>query len=523
MTSERGGGLRRAIISVSDKTGIVDFARGLATAGFEIYSTGGTAQALTDGGVAVHSISDLTGFPEILEGRVKTLHPAVHAGILARRDDPGHQAELARQGFGPIDLVAVNLYPFAQTVAQPGTTLETALENIDVGGPTMLRAAAKNFKSVLVVIDPADYAEVLEAAAAPGPANELRHRLAAKAFQHTASYDTVIAQYLRGPAEHFPTQVSLNLTKIQDLRYGENPHQIAAFYEWKNTPDQRFTSIATAEQLQGKELSYNNILDADAALSVVRDFVAPTVAIVKHTNPCGLASHTDLTLAYERALAGDPLSAYGGIVAVNRPVEADLAHQMVGTFFEVVVAPEFTPGAIEIFRKKKSLRLLAVGDLSQGSDQLAMALQYRPVAGGFLVQTPDALSERDVSMQSMTNRDPSLDEVLNLQYAWRAVKHLKSNAIVLVKNNAIVGMGAGQPSRVDAVKQAIYKAGVRAKGSVLASDAFFPKTDGVLAAAQAGVTAIIQPGGSITDTEVVEIAIQHNLAMVFTGRRHFKH
>ncbi len=522
MTASNSGP-RRALISVSDKRGVVDFARGLAARGFEIYSTGGTKTALSEAGLAVHSVSDLTGFPEILGGRVKTLHPAIHGGILARRDDSSHLEELARQDIGLIDLVAVNLYPFEATIIRPGTTLDTALENIDIGGPTMLRAAAKNFQDVLVVVDPQDYEEVLNMLADSKVPAATRQRLAAKAFQHTASYDTVIASHLRGPALHFPAELTLKLNKVQDLRYGENPHQIAAFYNWKAQPDQRFACIASATQLQGKELSYNNILDADAALAVVRDFAAPTIAIIKHTNPCGLASHSDLLTAYEYALAGDPLSAYGGIVASNRPIDERLAQQIAATFYEVVIAPEFTPPALEYFKKKKSLRLLEAGDLYAGSDQQLMALEYRPVSGGFLVQTRDELPERDLNMQVMSEREPNLEEVTNLQFAWRAVKHIKSNAIVLVKNHAIVGMGAGQPSRVDSVKIALRKAGVRAKGSVMASDAFFPKVDGVETAALGGVTAIIQPGGSISDTDVIEVATQNNLAMVFTGRRHFKH
>jgi phosphoribosylaminoimidazolecarboxamide formyltransferase/IMP cyclohydrolase len=523
MTVESSTGKKRAIISVSDKTGVVDFANGLVTQGYEIFSTGGTKQALVEAGVPVHSVSELTGFPEILEGRVKTLHPAVHGGILAKRDEESHMAELSAQQIGLIDLVAVNLYPFAQTVTRPGVSLDTALENIDIGGPTMIRAAAKNFKHVLVVVDPQDYSKVLDMQAAGTVSEEIRHKLASKAFQHTASYDSVIAQYLRGPVEHFPTDLTLNLHKIQDLRYGENPHQLAAFYEWKAMPDQKFGSLASIRQLQGKELSYNNILDADAALAVVRDFGAPTVAIIKHTNPCGLASNTDLLVAYENAMAGDPLSAYGGIVAVNRVVDADLAQKIIATFFEVLIAPDFTEGAQELLKKKKSLRVLATGDLNLGADQLAMAPTLRQVTGGFLVQTPDLLPERDLQMQVMTDREPTLEEVTNLQFAWRAIKHIKSNAIVLVKNHAIVGMGAGQPSRVDSVKIALSKAGVRAKGSVLASDAFFPKVDGVETAAQGGVTAIIQPGGSISDTDVIDIAVQHKLSMIFTGRRHFKH
>ncbi len=521
--AEETGTRKKALISVSDKAGVVDFARGLVERGYEIFSTGGTKATLAESGVPVHSVSDLTGFPEILGGRVKTLHPAIHSGLLARRDDPQHLAELEKQGLSLIDLVAVNLYPFAQTVAKPGVKLDEAIENIDIGGPTMIRAAAKNFKSVLVVVDPADYDDVLTSLGQGEVSSETRHKLAAKAFQHTASYDTLIAQYLRGPAEHFPAQLTLNMTKIQDLRYGENPHQIAAFYSSQTPTEQPFNAIANARQIQGKELSYNNILDADAALQVVRDFNAPTVAIIKHTNPCGLASHSDLAVAYERALEGDPLSAYGGIVALNRILDETVAQLIVTTFYEVVIAPNFTPEALNLLKRKKALRLLATGDLSHGADRLAMQLEFRQVNGGFLAQTPDALPERDLQMQVMTGREPNLEEVTNLQFAWRAVKHIKSNAIVLVKNHAIVGMGAGQPSRVDAVKIALSKAGVRSKGAVLASDAFFPKPDGVETAALGGVTAIIQPGGSINDTDAVEAAVQHGIAMVFTGQRHFKH
>ncbi len=527
MTTEEGTGKKKALISVSDKAGITSFAQGLIARGFEIIATGNTPALLSEHGLAVTSISDLTGFPEIMDGRVKTLHPAVHAGILARRDRPEHLAQLSEQHLSLIDVVVVNLYPFVEAVSHTGVSLDTAIEKIDVGGPTMIRAAAKNFKDVLVVVDPADYDYILELLGAPDAlqevSQEVRHKLATKAFQHTASYDAVIAQYLRGPAEHFPAEITLSLNKVQDLRYGENPHQIAAFYSWKAMPDQHFSSLTNATQLQGKELSYNNILDADAALAIVRDFTAPTIAIIKHTNPCGLASHSDLSIAFDRALAGDPISAFGGIVASNRPIDEQVAQQITASFYEVVLAPEFTPQALALFKKKKSLRLLAVGDVHQGVDQLAMALEYRPVAGGFLVQTRDALPEREGRMEVMTGREPTLEEVTNLQFAWRAVKHIKSNAIVLVKNYAIVGMGAGQPSRVDSVKLAVTKAGIRAKGSVLASDAYFPKVDGVEAAALGGVTAVIQPGGSISDTDVIEVATKHNLAMVFTGHRHFKH
>jgi phosphoribosylaminoimidazolecarboxamide formyltransferase/IMP cyclohydrolase len=519
--------VRRAIISVDDKSGVVDFARGLIDLGFEIYSTGRTKGVLDESGLKVHSIAELTNFPEILDGRVKTLHPAVHGGILARRDKSDHLEAVAQHGIGLIDLVAVNLYPFVQAVSDPSITLENALEKIDIGGPTMVRAAAKNFPSVLIVIDPNDYTDVLAALNAPPEegANslEFRQHLATKAFQHVAYYDTFIAQYLRPKNEHFPPLFTIALDKLQELRYGENPHQIAAFYGWKSSADQKFSSLATAKQLQGKELSYNNILDADTALTIVREFTAPSVTVVKHANACGLASHLNLITAYERAIAGDPISAYGGSIAFNRPIMPELAEAITATFFEVIVAPAFPEETMEIFRKKKNLRLLETGDLTTGADQIAMTPEIRPVTGGFLVQTRNVLPERDMRMNVVTNREPSLEEVTNLQFAWRAVKHLRSNAIVIVKNHAIVGIGSGQPSRVDSVKLALSKAGVRAQGAVLASDAFFPKVDGVETAALGGITAIIQPGGSISDTDVVETAIKHNLAMVFTGERHLKH
>lgn len=516
---------RRALISVDNKTGLVEFARGLVESGFEIYSTGKTKTALDDSGLSVQAVSDLTNFPEILGGRVKTLHPAIHGAILAKRDDPEHMATLKEHNIIPFDLVVSNLYPFAQTIAQANVGLAEVLEKIDIGGPTLIRAAAKNFESVLVVVSPDDYSEVLQMLKSDGGnvPQVYRQKLAVKAFQHVAYYDSLIAQYLRLPGDHFTPQLTLALDKVQDLRYGENPHQIAAFYSWKSGAEQRFTGLNKARQIQGKELSYNNILDADAALNIVRDFSAPTVAIVKHTNPCGLASHSDLNVAFERALAGDPISAYGGIIAVNRPIDGILAKEIISSFYEVVIAPEFTSEAEDIFKKKKSLRLLAVGDVYAGMDQVAMTMEYRPVLGGFLVQTRDALPERDVQMSAMTTRTPTLEEVTNLRFAWQAVKHIKSNAIVLVKNHAIVGMGAGQPSRVDSVKIALSKAGVRGQGSVLASDAYFPKVDGVETAALGGVTAIVQPGGSISDTDVLEVANKHNLAMVFTGTRHFKH
>jgi phosphoribosylaminoimidazolecarboxamide formyltransferase / IMP cyclohydrolase len=522
-----GKKVRRAIISVDDKSGVVDFARGLLDLGFEIYSTGRTKGVLDESGLKVHSVSELTNFPEILDGRVKTLHPAVHGGILARRDKPDHLEALAQHGIDLIDLVAVNLYPFIQAVSDPTITLENALEKIDIGGPTMVRAAAKNFPSVLIVIDPKDYADVLATLNAPPEEGsdlmEFRQQLAAKAFQHVAYYDTYVAQYLRAKTDHFPPSFTIALDKVQELRYGENPHQIAAFYSWKSAPDQKFASLATAKQIQGKELSYNNILDADTALNISRDFAAPTITIVKHANPCGIASHPNILTAYERAVAGDPISAYGGAIAGNRPLGADLAEMITSTFYEVIIAPAYTEEALEIFRKKKNLRLLETGDLSGGVDQIAMTNEIRPVVGGFLVQTRDALPERDIQLTVVTNREPTLEEVTNLQFAWRTVKHIKSNAIVVVKNHAVVGLGTSQANQLDAIKIALNKAGMRAQGAVLASDAFFPKTDCVEIAALHGISAIVQPGGSISDTEVVETAIKYNLAMVFSGKRHLRH
>lgn len=512
----------KAIISVSDKAGVVDFARGLAELGFEVYSTGGTHKALADAGVAVASVSKLTGFPEILDGRVKTLHPAVHGGILARRDQPSHLEELAKSGIAAIDLVAVNLYPFVQTVTRPGVSLDDALENIDIGGPTMIRAAAKNFPHVLVVVDPADYKRVLRLLRAGVVALEERRRLALKAFQHVASYDTAIAQYLRGEEEALPEQLTLSLTKLFDLRYGENPHQRGAVYRENSVLWGGQTwGIVAAEQLHGKELSYNNLLDADAAWRAALDFAEPTAVVVKHTNPCGLACYQDLTEAYRRALSGDPVSAYGGIVAVNRELTGEAAEEIGKTFYEIVIAPAFSEEALTILQKKKNLRLLQLDEKAAAG--CASALEYRRVSGGFLVQQPDAYLDDAIELRVVTKRAPSEQEMANLRFAWKVVKHVKSNAIVIVKDRTLLGMGAGQPNRVTSVHLALRRADDRARGAVLASDAFFPFPDGVELAADGGVTAVIQPGGSIRDQEVIEAADARGLAMVFTGIRHFRH
>jgi phosphoribosylaminoimidazolecarboxamide formyltransferase/IMP cyclohydrolase len=538
----------RAILSVSNKHGVIEFARGLHQLGVELYSTGGTKRVISEAGIAVHSISDLTGFPEILDGRVKTLHPHIHGGLLARRQNANDLEEIARHGIAPIDLVCVNLYPFAETVAAPSVTLSDALEQIDIGGPTLLRAAAKNHPDVVVVCDPADYERVLDQLRAGGVGAAMRRQLAAKAFQHTAAYDTIIAEYLRGDRDLFPAQLTLALEKVRDLRYGENPHQQAAFYR-EVSPVMSGLRITNARQLHGAELSFNNILDADAALGAVADFVAPTVAIVKHNNPCGLATRPSLAEAYQRAFEGDMVSAYGGIVALNRPVDAETARRIAETFYEVIIAPSFDDDALAILTKKRNLRLLAVGDwlanqpprrAIDGDDwerlvaeahersqppvgHLPVEYDLRRVSGGLLVQTRDAAPVDPLHLTVVSARRPTLEELTDLLFAWRACRHIKSNAIVLAKDLMMIGMGAGQPNRVTSVGLALERAGDRAPGSVLASDAFFPFPDGVERAAKGGVTAIIQPGGSIRDDEVIKTVNHYGMAMVFTGMRHFRH
>ncbi len=508
----------RAILSVYDKAGVAGFAGGLARLGWELFSTGNTKTAIDAAGVPVRSISDLTGFPEILDGRVKTLHPAVHAGLLARRDLPEHVRELESAGLGTIDLICNNLYPFVRTV-HGGADLEMALENIDIGGPAMLRAAAKNFPHVIAIVDPADYAPVLDALAAGGLPLAERRRLAQKAFQHVASYDTAVAEYLRGPDDRFPEHLTLAYQKRFDLRYGENPHQQAAFYAEQSVFASGAAGIAGARQLHGKELSFNNILDADAAWSAACGFPEQTVAIIKHTNPCGLASHTDQAEAYRRALAGDPVSAFGGIVAVNRPLDVATAEAMKPVFYEIVIAPAFSEEALAVLKKKRDLRILEV----DGGAQAAVELDYRRVSGGLLLQTPDAYPEEQLAFTPQSKRSPTPAELDDLRFAWRAVQNVKSNAIVLVKDRQIVGMGAGQPNRVVSVHLAVRAAGERTAGSVLASDAFFPFPDGPQLAADAGVTAIVQPGGSIRDAETVAVCDNAGIALVHTGVRHFRH
>jgi phosphoribosylaminoimidazolecarboxamide formyltransferase/IMP cyclohydrolase len=513
----------KAILSVSDRTGLVDLARGLAARGVDLGATGGTRSHLAEAGLPVGAVDDLTGFPEILEGRVKTLHPAVYGGLLARRDRPDDLAQLEAHGLGLIDLVVVNLYPFRETIARPGVTLPDALEKIDIGGPTLLRAAAKNFPAVIVLCDPADYAPVLAEWEGGAVSETTRRRLAAKAFQHVAAYDTAIAGYLREPGDLFPDTGTLALHKVQDLRYGENPHQRAALY--RTDGHAGGTLAGSTRQLQGKELSYNNLLDADAVLGLVRQFNTPTVAIVKHNNPCGVASRDDLIEAFDLALAGDPVSAFGGIVGINRPVTGALAQTLTSVFFEVIVAPDFDEDAVAVLGGKKNLRLLAVPmALSALPDSFGGGLAFRSIDGGMLVQTPDSSPEdHSLPLHTQTSHRPTLGEISDLIFAWRVAQHVKSNAIVLAKDRAVVGVGGGQPNRVDSVRIAVTRAGWRAKGAALASDAFFPFPDGVEEAAKAGVAAIIQPGGSVNDDKVIAAAEAAHMAMVFTGQRHFRH
>ena len=509
----------KALLSVYDKTGIIDFSRRMISAGFELISTGGTHYALSqEGGLAVRQVADVTGSPEILEGRVKTLHPVIHAGILARRDSPGHQAELDQHGIDPIDLVVVNLYPFVETISKPGVTLDEALENIDIGGPTMLRAAAKNFSSVAVVVDPSDYSWVADKLAGEGLNLEERRKLAAKAFRHVSVYDTAVTGYLAATvpdSADLPDTISVSLSKLNGLRYGENPHQQGAMYLLEGAPS---GGVAQARQLHGRELSFNNLMDADAAWRTVCDFEDQTVAVIKHANHCGLASHQDQVQAYQAAFEGDSVSAYGGIVGYNRTVTVAAARAMGPVFYEVVVAPDYEPEALASLSRKRDLRILAV-DRGKGG----LAYDIRPITGGVLVQTPDSIEEDPATWETVTHRPPTVDELQDLAFAWKAAKHIKSNAIVFAKGRTLVGMGAGQPNRVVSVHLSQRTAADKAKGSVLASDAFFPFPDNIELAAEAGVTAIVQPGGSIRDAEVIEAANKSGLAMVFTGVRHFRH
>ncbi|MXZ92102.1 MAG: bifunctional phosphoribosylaminoimidazolecarboxamide formyltransferase/IMP cyclohydrolase [Chloroflexi bacterium] len=511
----------KALLSVFDKTGIEDLGRSLADAGYELISTGGTHRSLSDAGIAVRQVSDVTGSPEILDGRVKTLHPVIHGGLLARRDLPAHVDELAQHGIDAIDVVVVNLYPFVETISKPGVSLDDALENIDIGGPTMLRAAAKNFPYVAVVVDPDDYGWVSEALAGDGLDLQQRRHLAAKAFQHVAVYDAAVAEYLaQDPAaeEEMPAQVTIGLTRVSSLRYGENPHQRGALYVPAGGGS---GGLARAQQLHGRELSFNNLMDADAAWRTVSDYDEAAVCVIKHANPCGLASRDDIAEAYELAYQGDPVSAFGGIVGFNRKVTAAAAEAMEPVFYEVVVAPGYDGDALEILQRKRNLRILSVEPAEAAPG--APDYDVRPLSGGILVQTPDAIAENPQAWTTATERAPSDAELADLAFAWKAVKHIKSNAIAFVKDRTLVGMGAGQPNRVVSVHLSQRAAGDKAAGCALASDAFFPFPDNIELAAEAGITAIVQPGGSIRDDEVIAAANQAGIAMVFTGVRHFRH
>ena len=516
--------ITRAIISVSDKEGIIDFARGLEELGIEIISTGGTAQLLQKEKIKVTSISEVTGFPEILEGRVKTLHPFIFAGILAKRESALHQKQIAEQKVDRIDLVVVNLYPFEKTISKKEVTLDEAIENIDIGGPSLLRAAAKNYQDVTVVINPGSYPEII---------NELKEnngeislktkkKLAVEVFEHTAFYDTMISKYLRKNMVEeeisFPSNLNLPAKKKMDLRYGENPHQSASFYREAFVNE---ANLGDAVQLGGKELSFNNLVDLNAVLEIIKDFSEPTVVFVKHTNPCGLASADSIQDAYKKAYAGDPLSAYGSIIGINRVVDAELAYLIDDTtFVEAILAPDFKEDALEILIKKKNRRILKVGDLSKQDTQVK---DIKKISGGFIVQDRNLQKLKIEDLRVVSEKKPNQQELEELLFAWKAVKHIKSNAIVLTKDKQIVGVGAGQMSRVDSVKIAVMKSKDRSVDSYLASDAFFPFRDGIDEAAKAGITAIIQPGGSKRDEETIVAANEHNLAMVFTGTRCFKH
>jgi phosphoribosylaminoimidazolecarboxamide formyltransferase/IMP cyclohydrolase len=518
----------RAILAVYDKTGVADFARGLEALGFELFSTGGTEGLLREAGITVHGVQELTGYPEMLGGRVKTLHPSVHGGILALRDDPGHLEELARHDIKPIDLVAVNLYPFLSVARESGARLPVALDNIDIGGVTLLRAAAKNFPSVLAICDPRDYSSVIEELGRDeGVSPDSRRRLAAKAFQHCAVYDTHISVYLRPHDEIFPDEYTIALRKVSDMRSGENPHQLAAFYS-ESSPRPRPPGLATATQLHGKAPSFNNTYDADLAWQAVLDFTSTAVAIVKHGNLCGLALGDSVADAFRKALATDPQTAFGSAVAANRILDGEAAREIAAVFFEDLVAPDFTTEALDVLRRKADLRVFAThADMgargANGSSPMPGEFDYKRVLGGFLVQTRDALPEQSFTPKVVTQRQPVLAELTSLYFAWRAVKHVTSNGVVLAKGLSLVGFGSGQPSRQDAVDLACRKAGERAAGSVLASDGFFPFPDTLERAADAGVTAVIQPGGSSRDPELIRVANRHGLAMIFTGERHYRH
>jgi phosphoribosylaminoimidazolecarboxamide formyltransferase/IMP cyclohydrolase len=515
-------GIKRALISVSDKTGVVDLAKELEALGAEILSTGGTAKALRDAGVNVTDVAAYTGSPEILDGRVKTLHPKIHGGLLGRRSLPAHVEQMKQQGIGPIDVVVVNLYPFEATIAKPNCHFDDAIENIDIGGPSMLRSAAKNHEDVLVLVDPADYQRVLHALKGNTVTRSLRRELAMKVFQHTARYDSLIAGYLekqvQGAEQKFPKVLSLQFELAETLRYGENPHQQGAFYRelQSNEP-----SVSRGKILHGKAMSYNNFLDANSALELAKEYDETAVAIIKHNNPCGVALGTTPVDAYVKARETDPVSAFGGVIAFNRPVDLAAAKEITSTFVEVVIAPGFADDALSELKRKKDLRLLDVGPLTKVKQE---GFDLKKLVGGLIVQDRDLGVLTDLRTLAVpTVRKPTDEEYAACAFAWKVCKHVKSNAIIYARPSQTVGIGAGQMSRVDSVKLAAMKAQMPVKGCVMASDAFFPFRDGLDAAAEAGITAVIQPGGSIRDAEIIKAADEHGLAMIMTGMRHFRH
>ena len=515
-------GIKRALISVSEKTGVVDMAKGLEALGAEILSTGGTAKALREAGVTVTDVAAYTGSPEILDGRVKTLHPKIHGGLLGRRSVPAHVEQMAQQGIGPIDVVVVNLYPFEATIAKPDCPFEEAIENIDIGGPSMLRSAAKNHEDVLVVVDPADYPRVLDAAKVGTVSRELRRELAMKVFQHTARYDSLIAGYLERQIEggeiKFPKILSLQFERADILRYGENPHQQGAFYRELHSTE---PSVSRGTILHGKAMSYNNFLDANSALELAKEYDDIAVAIIKHNNPCGVALGTTPLEAYVKARETDPISAFGGVIAFNRPVDMAAAKEITASFVEVVIAPGFADDALAELKRKKDLRLLDVGPLTRVKQA---GFDFKKLVGGLIVQDRDLGALTDLKALNVpTVRKPTDEEYAACSFAWKVCKHVKSNAIVYAKPGQTVGIGAGQMSRVDSVKLAIMKAQLPIKGCVMASDAFFPFRDGLDAAVQAGITTVIQPGGSIRDADIIRAADEQGVAMIMTGMRHFRH
>ena len=507
--------IKRALLSVYDKTNIIEFAKKLHNMGVELISSGGTYRKISGAGIPVLSVADVTKSPEMLDGRVKTLHPSIHGGILAKRNSEEHMATISRHNILQIDMVVCNLYPFAETIAKPDVTLDLAIENIDIGGPSMIRSAAKNFADVIVVIDPSDYDSICNSLANDGQVNfNNRKALAAKAFAHTAHYDSLITNYLG--EEKFPQEINFAGTKVAELRYGENSHQEAAVY----TTNSQGASILNAKQHQGKALSYNNINDADAALRMALEFNKPAAIAVKHTNPCGAAVADDILTAYKRAHDADPVSIFGGIVALNQRVEEDLALELTKIFLDIVIAPEFSEEALKVFKKKKNLRVLAVENMSKGAQQ---DLEVKRVLGGYLVQDGDYLKTEDENWKTVTEASPTEKQMQDLEFAWKLIKHVKSNAIVVVKDNQTLGVGCGQVNRIDAARYAFKRGGDNCQGAILASDGLFPFADVVEEAASHGISAIVQPGGSIRDQLSIDKANENNMPMIFTGIRHFKH